>query len=195
VPAGHGGGGYLVFVGRLTHDKGIVEAVDLARLAGRRLRVAAKALSPSEMEIHDTVIAPAVAEGAVEYLGEVGGPDRDELFGGALATIMLSHWPEPFGLVAIESLAAGTPVIAARSGALPEIVEHGVDGFVVRSPAEGAAAVDRVSALDRAAIRRRALERFSADRMIDEYERVYEGITARSASATGVSQGSPSERV
>jgi glycosyltransferase involved in cell wall biosynthesis len=187
VAEGTGRGGYLVFVGRLAHDKGIAETVELARLSGHRLVVAAKALSPSETEIYDSVIAPAIEEGVVEFLGEIGGADRDRLFGDALATVMLSRWPEPFGLVAIESMATGTPVIAARSGALPEIVRDGIDGFIVDSPADGAAAVAQITALDRAAIRRRTLERFSAMRMVDDYERLYERV------ASGVSQDSLSD--
>jgi len=179
-----GDGGYLVFVGRLSHDKGVAEAVELARLARRRLVVAAKALDPSEREVYDAVIAPAVAGGVVDFRGEVDEAERDRLMGEALATVMLSRWPEPFGLVAIESLAVGTPVIAARSGALPEIVVDGVDGFVVDDPAAGAAAVDRLARLDRARIRARAIERFSAARMLDDYERVFERVVAGNAAAS-----------
>jgi glycosyltransferase involved in cell wall biosynthesis len=98
------------------------------------------------------------------------------LKGEALATVMLSKWPEPFGLVAIESLALGTPLIASRAGALPEIVVDGKDGFVVDDAAAGAAAVKLVAGLDRARIRQRALERFAAVRMLDDYERVFAGI-------------------
>ena len=178
VTAGAGDGGYLCFVGRLSADKGVAETVELARRTGRRLKIAAKAIAPDEREIYETVVAPAEREGVVEYMGELDDRERDELFGGALATVMLSRWPEPFGLVAIESLAAGTPVIAARSGALPEIVIDGKDGFVVDDVAAGAAAVDLVSGLDRARIRASALERFSAARMVDNYVAVYERLVS-----------------
>ena len=182
-PAGEGRGGYLLFVGRLSSDKGVAEAVEAARIASRRLVIAAKALAPNEMEVYERTVLPAVREGIVEFLGEVERTQRDELFAAAEATIMLSRWPEPFGLVAIESLATGTPVITARSGALPEIVEHGIDGFVVDDPQQAADAVARVHALDRTLIRRRALERFSQERMVDEYEEIYTRVAARSQGA------------
>ena len=183
APLGEGRGTHLLFVGRLSKDKGVAETVEAARLAGRRLLVAAKALAPNEMLEFDEVIAPAVAEGIVQFIGEVDAAERDRLLGDAAATIMLSRWPEPFGLVAIESLAVGTPVIAQRSGALPEIVVDGMDGFVVDGPAEAAAAADRVAELDRSAIRQRALNRFSAQRMVDEYETTYRRALERSQGA------------
>lgn len=174
-----GGGDYLAFVGRLSRDKGIAETVALARLARMKLRIAAKVLDPREQSMYDHVVAPASAEGVVEFLGELDEKERDELMGGALATVMLSNWPEPFGLVAIESLAVGTPLIASRLGALPEIVTDGIDGFVVDSPADGAAVVAHVARLDRARIRQRALDRFSAARMLDDYEGVYRRVAGR----------------
>jgi glycosyltransferase involved in cell wall biosynthesis len=175
VAAGQGGD-YLVFVGRLSPDKGLGPTVEVARHSGRLLRVAAKALAPVEVGIYDSIVAPAVAEGVIEFMGELDETDRDRLVGGALATVMLSAWPEPFGLVAIESLALGTPVIASRSGALPEIVVDGMDGFVVDDAKAGAAAVARAAQLDRARIRARALDRYSAARMLDEYENVYAAV-------------------
>lgn len=178
VTAGAGDGGYLCFVGRLSADKGVAETIELARRAGRQLKIAAKAIAPNEREVYETVVAPAEREGVVEFMGELDERERDELFGGALATVMLSRWPEPFGLVAIESLAAGTPVIAARSGALPEIVVDGSDGYVVDDVAAGAAAVELVGRLDRARIRASALERFSAARMVDNYVAVYERLVS-----------------
>jgi glycosyltransferase involved in cell wall biosynthesis len=178
--------GYLAFVGRLSRDKGIYATVDLARMSGHKLRVAAKVLDPGERQIYTDLIEPAVVEGVVEFIGELGAHERDRLMGDALATVMLSKWPEPFGLVAIESLAVGTPVIALRSGALPEIVIDGVDGFIVDDAAGGAARVPDVRRLDRARIRQRTLERFAAARMLDDYERVFAEV---------LSQRSVSERV
>jgi len=173
VGAGRGGGSYLAFVGRLSPDKGLGPTIDVARRSGTMLRIAAKALDPVERGIYDMLVAPAVAEGVVEFLGELNERERDELVGGALATVMLSIWPEPFGLVAIESLALGTPLIASRAGALPEIVVDRVDGLIVEDAVAGASAVPLVAQLDRARIRQRALDRFSAARMLDDYERVY----------------------
>jgi glycosyltransferase involved in cell wall biosynthesis len=173
APLGEGSGEYLVFVGRLAPDKGVDDAIEVARRAGKRLVIAAKAAEEEETEVYDSHVAPAIDEGIARFVGEVGGNARDRLFADALATLMMGGWPEPFGLVAIESLASGTPVIARRAGALPEIVVDGTDGFIVDSVEEGAARVARVAALDRPEIRRRTLRRFAAERMVDEYEQVY----------------------
>ena len=173
VHQGTGSGGYLVFIGRITPEKGLDAAVELARRSGLHLVVAAKAKAPQEMETYRQFVEPAEREGIATFLGEVGPPARDRLFGDALATVMLGDWPEPFGLAAVESLATGTPLIARRAGALPEIVRDGVDGFVVDDVDEALAAISKLSRLDRTEIRRSALLRFSADRMVDEYESVF----------------------
>jgi glycosyltransferase involved in cell wall biosynthesis len=179
IPAGDGSGGHFALVGRATPEKGIAEAVELATRTGRPLRVAAKVHDVAEQEYFETLVRPAIDSGVMEFLGEVGPERRDALYGGAIATLMLGAWPEPFGLVAIESLAAGTPVIARRAGALPEIIEHGVDGFLVDDLTEAEYAVSRLPGLDRAAIRDRALRRFAAARMVDDYELVYRRVIAR----------------
>jgi glycosyltransferase involved in cell wall biosynthesis len=174
-------GDYLAFIGRIAPEKGVADAIDLARATGLTLRVGAKVYDDRERRLFDAVVAPAIDEGVVEYLGEVGPRERDELFAGALATVMLGAWPEPFGLVAIESMATGTPVIARRAGALPEIIQHGVTGFLVDDAQEAALAVERAGSIDRASIRRSVLERFSVDRMLDDYERVYRALARRTA--------------
>jgi len=171
-------GTYLALVGRVSPEKGIAEAIELARMTGLRVRLAAKAYDDAERALFEQVVRPAIDEGVVEYVGEVGPGERDELLAGALATVMLGAWPEPFGLVAIESLALGTPVIARRAGALPELIEHHVDGFLVDDLAEACLAVDRAAGLNRAAIRRRARTRFSVERMTDAYEGVYRALVA-----------------
>ena len=173
APFGSTAGGYLAFVGRIAPEKGVADAIALARASGLRLKMAAKVYDQVERDLFAEVVAPAIEEGVVEFMGEVGPAQRDELYAGAMATLMLGAWPEPFGLVAIESMATGTPVIARRAGALPEIVEHGRSGFLVDDLQEAALAVERVAALDRRQVRQRALGRFSAERMLDDYERVY----------------------
>ncbi|MBA3527983.1 MAG: glycosyltransferase family 4 protein [Propionibacteriaceae bacterium] len=178
MPARRRPGDYLVVVGRMSAEKGIVEAIELSRRTGIPLRIAAKVHDVQERELFEEVRS-AFEGGSVTFLGEVRGAERDELMAGALATLMLGSWPEPFGLVAIESLATGTPVIARRSGALPEIVEPGVDGFLVDDLIEAEQAVRRVGELDRIRIRKRALERFSTARMAGEYETVYRRLIAR----------------
>jgi glycosyltransferase involved in cell wall biosynthesis len=176
-------GDYFAFVGRITPEKGIADCIELARRMRLPLRMAAKVYDEHEKAHFAEVVQPAIDEGIVEFLGELGHLERDPLYAGALATIMLGAWPEPFGLVAIESLATGTPVIARRAGALTETIEHGVDGFLVDDLIEAELAAGRVGFLDRSAIRRRALERFSPARMADEYEVVYERLLGAAVGA------------
>jgi glycosyltransferase involved in cell wall biosynthesis len=175
---------HLVLVGRATREKGITEAIRVARLAGRRLVIAAKAKDPKELRFVDEVIRPALGDGAVEFVGEVPAAERDELMAGAFATLMLGAWPEPFGLVAVESMALGTPVVARRAGALPELIEHGVDGFLVDDIDEALFALQLVPELDRRRIQERALERFSVRRMVDAYLDAYRALVSGSAPAS-----------
>jgi glycosyltransferase involved in cell wall biosynthesis len=169
----------LAFVGRICEDKGIIDAIEVARLTGRRLRIAAKiGPTPAEQAYAEEVFRPALSRADTEFVGELTGPERDRLVAASYATLMPGAWPEPFGLVAIESLACGTPVIARRVGALPELVRHGVDGFLADDPAQMAFLVDRVAELDRVAIRAHAREQFSARRMVDDYEEVYARVLA-----------------
>ena len=169
----------LCFVGRVAREKGIVEAIEIAGIAGRPLRIAAKvAPTGAEREFHDEVFAPALkaAGSSVEFLGEVTGAERDELFAGSYAALMPGSWPEPFGLAAIEALACGTPVLARRVGGLPEIIRDGVDGFFGDDATELAYFVTGVESLDRRAIRKSVIERFSATRMADGYEALYRRV-------------------
>ena len=166
----------LCFVGRMAAEKGIVEAIDIAAATGRPLRIAAKSATlPAERAYYESVFKPALeaAGSSVEFLGELEQAERDLLFAESHATLMPGSWPEPFGLVVIESLACGTPVIAQRVGAFPEIIRDGVDGFFGDDPDQLAAQVARVGTLDRGAIRASVLERFSAGRMTDGYEAIY----------------------
>ena len=166
----------LCFVGRVALEKGIVEAIEIARIADRPLRIAAK-VAPTgiEHEYYEEVFKPALeaAGSSVEFLGEVSGPERDELLAESYAALMPGSWPEPFGLAAIEALACGTPVLARRVGGLPEIIRDGVDGFFGDDPTELAYFVPEVESLDRKAIRTSVIERFSATRMADGYEALY----------------------
>ena len=147
---------------------------------GCALRMAAKVYDEHEKAHFAEVVQPALDDPDVdiEFLGEVDAKARDPLLAGALATVMLGAWPEPFGLVAIESLATGTPVIARRAGGLTETIEHGVDGFLVDDVIEAELAVQQVRDLDRRLIRERALERFSPTRMAEEYEAIYRRVIA-----------------
>ncbi|HEV7808959.1 MAG TPA: glycosyltransferase family 4 protein [Candidatus Limnocylindrales bacterium] len=171
----------LLFVGRVAPEKGIVEAIEIAQKAGRRLTIAAKlGPTPPEQEFNAEVFEPALkrAGSSVEFLGELSGPERDGLFAHCHAVLMPGSWPEPFGLVAIEALACGAPILARNVGALGEIIRDGVDGFFGDDAAELAFLVDRVDELDRAAIRTSVIDRFSARRMADGYEALYARMLA-----------------
>lgn len=176
-------GDYLLFLGRAVEAKGIGEAIDVATQVEMPLQIVAKVNTPEEVACFEEVVKPALARGRIEFQGELAPDERDPLLAGALATLMLGAWPEPFGLVAIESLGTGTPVIARRAGALPEIIEHGVDGFLIDDVTEARLAVEKVRDLDRARIRERAVKRFSASRMVDDYEALFRRLVAERAPA------------
>jgi glycosyltransferase involved in cell wall biosynthesis len=166
----------LCFVGRVAPEKGIIDAMEIASRAGRPLRIAAK-IAPTgpERDYADNVFQPALekAGSSVEFLGELSGAERDQLFAESYAALMPGAWPEPFGLAAIEALACGTPVLARRVGGLTEIIRDGVDGFFGDDVTELAFHVPAVAKLKRRAIRASVIERFSAGRMADGYEALY----------------------
>ncbi|MBA3779686.1 MAG: glycosyltransferase family 4 protein [Chloroflexi bacterium] len=165
---------HLCFVGRVAPEKGIVEALEVARLAGRPLKIAAKiGTLPEEREYYEEIVGPLMKDPNVEFLGELRAPERDQLLASSYAALMPGSWPEPFGLVAIEALACGTPLLARRVGALPEIIRDGIDGFFGDDAVQLAFLCERVEELDRLAIRDAVLDRFSASRMTDRYEQLY----------------------
>jgi len=179
------GGDYLAFVGRVAPEKGVDDAIQLARASGMQLRMAAKVHEAEEEKLFAEIVQPAIDDGVAVYEGELGVAERDLLLAGAAATVMMGAWPEPFGLVAIESMATGTPVISRRAGALTETVEHGRTGFLVDDLQEAQLAVREVRDLDRATVRRTVLERFSVGRMVDGYESVYRSLALSSGSSGG----------
>ena len=186
-------GDSFCFVGRVDAEKGITEAIDIALRAGRRLRIAAKVGNLArQRDYYENVFRPALkrAGHSVEYLGEIKPAERDQLFAESYGTLMPGAWPEPFGLVSIESLACGTPVLARRVGALPEIIREGVDGFFGDDAAAMAFYADRLAGLDRHEIRERVIERFSAARMTDRYEELYARMVEAAEASTA-----PGERV
>jgi glycosyltransferase involved in cell wall biosynthesis len=167
-------GEYLAFLGRISPEKRLDRAVAIAHQAGRRLKVAAK-IYPEERGYFHQTIEPLLHESRswVEFIGEVGGREKDEFLGNALALLFPIDWPEPFGLVMIEAMACGTPVIAWRNGSVPEVIEDAVTGFVVDSIAGAVQAVGRVASLSRHACRRVFEERYDAVRMARDYLEVY----------------------
>jgi glycosyltransferase involved in cell wall biosynthesis len=171
-------GKYLAFLGRISPEKGVDRAIEIASLAGVPLKIAAK-VDRADREYFESTIEPLLNNPLVEFIGEIGYPDKNEFLGNALALLFPINWPEPFGLVMIEAMACGTPVIAHPSGSVPEIVEEGRTGFLV-SDAQGAAkAVAHVSQLSREECRRSFEERFSATRMARDYVTLYEKLTRR----------------
>jgi glycosyltransferase involved in cell wall biosynthesis len=169
----------LCFVGRMSPEKGFPDAIEVARLTGRRLMVATKTPNRrAEIDYHEQVIVPLLGRADVTILGELSEADRDRLVAGCRASLVPSAWPEPFGLVVIEALACGTPVLARRSGAIPEILRDGIDGFVGDDAQQLAFFDDRLDSLDRPAIQAAALKRFTVARMVDEYEALYRRLLA-----------------
>ena len=176
-------GEYLAFLGRISPEKRLDRAIEIAKAAGVRLKVAAKIYDEDRPYFQNT-IEPLLkqSQSFVDFVGEVGGERKDEFLGNALGLIFPIDWAEPFGLVMIESLACGTPVVAWRNGSVPEIIEHGVTGFVVDSIADAIACVRRIPEISRDACRRAFEERFDSRRMAREYLAVYRRlITGRSA--------------
>jgi len=170
---GEGTGGYLAFLGRICPEKGPLEAIEIARRAGMKLKIAAK-VDPVDQAYFDQAVAPVLAKSPhVEFLGEIDDRSKQEFLGNAAALLFPICWPEPFGLVMIEAMACATPVIALNHGAVPEILEDGLTGFVVETVEEAAAAVGRLGLLFRPSIRSRFDERFSARAMAREYVRIY----------------------
>ena len=170
---GEGKGNYLAFLGRICPDKGPLEAIEIARLAGMKLKLAAK-VDPVDQAYFDQAVAPVLARSPhAEFIGEIDDQRKQDFLGNARALLFPISWPEPFGLVMIEAMACATPVIAFRQGSVPEILEDGLTGFAVENAAEAASAVKRLGALFRPSIRSRFQERFSARAMAREYVRIY----------------------
>jgi len=165
-------GGYLAFLGRISPEKRLDRAIQIARRIGMPIKIAAK-VDSVDREYFEARIAPLINDRRVEYVGEVGEAEKDEFLGNAYALLFPIDWPEPFGLVMIEAMACGTPVIAYRRGAVPEVVDDGRTGFIVDSLEDAVSAAERVSGLDRRRCRAVFEERFTAERMVRDYVAIY----------------------
>jgi glycosyltransferase involved in cell wall biosynthesis len=174
---GSGRGGYLAFLGRIAQEKGPDLAIATARRAGIPLKIAAK-VDAVDRRYFEREIRPLLDDPLIEYLGEIGEADKPAFLGDAAALLFPIDWPEPFGLVMIEALACGTPVIARPLGSVPEIITPGRTGFIASTVDDMVAAVRQLDRLDRAVCRREAETRFSVERMADAYEDVYEARDA-----------------
>jgi glycosyltransferase involved in cell wall biosynthesis len=176
--APHDPDGYLGFVGRIAEEKGPLTAIEIARRTDLPLRMAAK-VDPTDVAYYEGEVAPRMGAG-VDFVGEITEDEKPAFYAGARATLFPSDWPEPFGLVMIESLAAGTPVIALRRGSVPEVIEDGVTGFICDDVDEMTGAVGRIGEIDPEACRRGA-ERFTAERMCRGYVDVYRSLLTNRA--------------
>jgi glycosyltransferase involved in cell wall biosynthesis len=175
VPVGSGDGGFLLFLGRMDPVKGAATAIDLSEQLGIPLVLAGKCVDRHEVEYFEQKIRPRLGHGA-EYAGEVGQDEKFELLGKAITLLNPITWPEPFGLVMVEALACGTPVVTTGYGAAPEIVDDGVTGFLCADRDQMATAISRVETLDRRGCRKAAEAGFSKDRMVERHLRLYEHL-------------------
>ena len=173
-------GGYLAFLGRICPEKRVDRAIEIARKAGMKLKIAAK-IDKADEDYFREHIARLLEDPGVEFVGEIDERSKSEFLGQALAVIFPIDWPEPFGLVMIEALACGTPVLAFRCGSTPEIIEPDVTGCIVETVEQAVASLPRVLALDRRRIRQRFEARFTSERMARDYVAVYRTLMQRGA--------------
>jgi glycosyltransferase involved in cell wall biosynthesis len=168
---------YLAFLGRISPEKGIEAAIRIATAVGIKLKVAAK-VDVADKKYFEESVAPLLAQAGanVQFIGEINDAQKPAFLSGALALLFPIDWPEPFGLVMIESMACGCPVIARRRGSVPEVMEDGVTGFVIENEAEAIAAVGQLHTLDRRKVRARFDQRWTARRMAEDYVDVYEEL-------------------
>jgi glycosyltransferase involved in cell wall biosynthesis len=179
---------YLAFLGRTSPEKGLDSAIEIAKAAGMTLKIGAK-VDKSDQEYFETCIEPLLDGTNAQFVGEVGFPDKNDFLGNAVALLFPISWPEPFGLVMIEAMACGTPVIAYNFGSVPEVMADGVTGYVV-SDLEGAVdAVRKIDQIDRKKVRKHFEQYFTADRMAQEYVKIYERLVGRKKALPATSTG------
>ena len=165
-------GSYLAFLGRITAEKGPETAIRIAKATGMQLRIAAK-IPRAEHSYFNEKLKPMIDNDRIQFIGEVNGQAKEDFLAGAAAMLFPIDWPEPFGLVMIEAMACGTPVIAFPSGSVPEVLENEVTGFIVEGEAQAVEAVAKIDQIERRGVRARFQERFTARRMAEEYVRHY----------------------
>jgi glycosyltransferase involved in cell wall biosynthesis len=168
-------GDYLAFLGRISPEKGVEHAIQIAKKAGMKLKIAAK-VDDSDRKYFEKEIKPLIADPFVEYVGEVTEKQKDEFLGAAYATLFPVVWPEPFGLVMIESMACGTPVVAFRRGSVPEVMADSRSGFIVSGVEEAVDAIKRLDSFDREKCRQFFEERYTSSRMARDYVKIYQRL-------------------
>ena len=169
---------YLAFLGRVSPEKGVDRAIRIAARAGMKLKIAAK-VDKVDQEYFDAEIKPLLTTGQVEFIGEINDAQKPAFLGNARALLFPIRWPEPFGLVMIESMACGTPVIAFRHGSVPEVMDDGVSGFIVDDEDQAVAALGRLDSIDRAGVRAQFERRFTSRRMAEDYVALYRRLSRR----------------
>ena len=167
--------GYLAFLGRISPEKRPDHAIEVSKRTGLPLRIAAK-VDPADLQYYRSEIEPLLDHPLIEFIGEISDSEKNDFVGNALALVCPYDWPEPFGLVLIEALACGTPVLAYRRGSIPEVIEDGITGFVCENLSEMVASVERLGRIDRQRCRASFEQRFTADRMARDYIALYERI-------------------
>jgi glycosyltransferase involved in cell wall biosynthesis len=168
---------YLGVLGRIAPEKGVDRAIKIAIRCGIPLRIAAK-VDRADQDYYDEIIRPMLDHPLIDYIGEIGDHEKSEFLSGAIGLLVPIDWPEPFGLVMIEAMACGTPIVAYNRGSVPEIVDEGLTGFIVEDEISAIAAVDRLSRLDRTKVRRQFEKRFTARRMALDYLDSYRSLLA-----------------
>jgi glycosyltransferase involved in cell wall biosynthesis len=181
-------GQYLAFLGRISPEKGLDRAIEIAIRSGITLKVAAK-IDAADREYFETIIKPLFRHPLIEFIGEIGHSEKGEFLGNARALLFPIEWPEPFGLVMIEAMACGTPVIAYPNGSVPEIMLDGVTGFVVSNIPQAVEAVESIGQLDRRACRRHFELNFTDDRMANEYVSLYHELVDPASASITVEEG------
>jgi glycosyltransferase involved in cell wall biosynthesis len=183
---------YLAVLGRIAPEKGVDRAIRIAVRCGIPLKIAAK-VDRADQEYYDEIIRPLMDHPLVEYIGEIGDHEKSDFLSGAVGLLLPIDWPEPFGLVMIEAMACGTPVIAYNRGSVPEIIEENLTGFIVEDETSGVAAVGRLSQINRGAVRKRFEERFTARRMALDYLAAYNSLIEAAAPRTRIKLVSSAE--
>jgi glycosyltransferase involved in cell wall biosynthesis len=181
-------GKYLAFLGRTSPEKGLDRAIAIAQAVGMPLKIAAK-IDKVDQEYFDNCIKPLLNSPDVEFIGEIGYPEKNQFLGEAAALLFPIAWPEPFGIVMIEAMACGTPVIAYPFGSVPEVITDGLTGYIVPDLAGAVAAVKQINQLDRKKIRKHFEQRFTSARMTQDYLRIYERLVSRKKAPLTVANG------
>lgn len=185
---GSGKGGYLAFLGRTSPEKGLDQAIEIAKRAEMPLKIAAK-IDRVDVQYFETIIKPLLDHPLIEFIGEIGYPEKNNFLGNAAGLLFPINWREPFGLVMIEAMACGTPVIAYPLGSVPEVVEEGVTGFMVPGLESAVNAVQSLGEIDRRKCRRHFEQHFNAERMANDYLNIYQRLILGESPSISIADG------